>query len=76
MRRLSQKELRKEFGGIVAVDDVTFDVKAGDAASVVLHGAHGLYNNSSDDLEVLSIAVPLEKGVYDGVPLGDDLTNR
>lgn len=62
--------------GRMTVDDVTFDVKAGDAATVVLHGAHGLYNNSDDDLEVLSIAVPLEKGVYDGVLLGDDLTNR
>ena len=62
--------------GRMTVDDVTIDVKAGDAASVILHGAHGLYNNSNADLEVISIAVPLEKGEYDGVPLGDDLTNR
>ena len=62
--------------GRMTVDDVTFDVKAGDAASVILHGSHGLYNNSDEDLEVLSVAVPLEKGVYDGADLGDDLTNR
>ena len=60
----------------MTVDGITVDVKAGDAASVVLHGAHGLYNNSNEDLELLSIAVPLQKGVYDGTPLGDDLTKR
>jgi len=58
------------------VDDATLEVRADDAASVTLKGAHGLYNNSRSDLEVLSIAVPLEKGVYDGTPLGDDLTKR
>lgn len=62
--------------GRMTVNDATYDVKAGDAATVMLHGAHGIYNNSNDDLEVLSIAVPLEKGVYDGEPLGDDLTKR
>ena len=62
--------------GRMTVDGATFDVRAGDAASVLLHGAHGLYNNSNSDLEVLSIAVAVEKGVYDGVPLGDDLTKK
>ncbi len=62
--------------GRMTVDDATFDVRAGDAATVLLHGAHGLYNNSDNDLEVLSIAVAVEKGVYDGVALGDDLTKK
>ena len=62
--------------GRMTVNDATYDVRAGDAATVMLHGAHGIYNNSNQDLEVLSIAVPLEKGVYDGEPLGDDLTKR
>ena len=57
-------------------DDATYDVKAGDAATVVLHGAHGLFNNSDKDLELMSIAVALEKGKYDGTDLGDDLTKR
>ncbi|MCE5249390.1 cupin domain-containing protein [bacterium] len=62
--------------GRMTVDDATYNVKAGDAATCLLHGAHGLYNNSGKDMELLSIAVPLEKGKYDGTPLGDDLTKR
>ncbi|MBN1290713.1 MAG: cupin domain-containing protein [Candidatus Latescibacteria bacterium] len=62
--------------GRMTVDDATYNVKAGDAATVVLHGAHGLYNNSDKDLELISIAVALEKGKYDGTSLGDDLTKR
>lgn len=62
--------------GRMTVDDATLEVRAGDAASVTLHGAHGLHNSSRSDLEVLSIAVPLKKGVYDGTTLGDDLTKR
>ncbi|MFC1607974.1 cupin domain-containing protein [Candidatus Latescibacterota bacterium] len=63
-------------GGRMTVDDATFDVRSGDAATVVLHGAHGFYNNTDEDTEIISIAVPLEKGVYDGTPLGDNLTGR
>ena len=62
--------------GRMTVDDATFDVKAGDAASVVLNGAHGFYNNSGEDAEIMSVAVALEKGKYDGTTLGDDLTKR
>jgi len=62
--------------GRMTVDDVTVDVRAGDAASVILNGSHGLYNNSKEDLEVISIAVTVKKGVYDGIELGDDLTGK
>ena len=62
--------------GRMTVDDATYDVKAGDAATCLLGGSHGIYNNSGEDLELISIAVALEKGKYDGTPLGDDLTGR
>ena len=62
--------------GRLTVDDATFDVRAGDAGTVVLGGAHGFYNNTGEDTEIISIAVALEKGVYDGTPLGDDMTGR
>lgn len=55
--------------GKMTVDGVSMNVKAGDAASVILHGSHGLENNSKGDLEVISIAVSLEKGIFDGAPV-------
>lgn len=62
--------------GRATVDDVTIDVKAGDAITVLLHGSHGIYNNSDGDIELLSIGVSVEKGLPRGIPHGDDLTGR
>ncbi len=58
------------------VNDETYPVQAGDAVSCVLHNAIGVYNDSDDDLEIIAVAVTLEKGVIATVPLGDTLTNR
>jgi len=65
--------------GRMTIDGVTMDVKAGDAASVVLHGSHGLFNNSKGDLEVISIAVcdgKKSRDVPRGTALNDDLTGK
>ena len=62
--------------GRMTIDDVTIEVRAGDAGTVLIGGRHGLYNNSDEDIEVISIGVPLEKKLPHGVPLGDDLTKR
>ena len=43
----------------MTIDDVTLDVRAGDAGTCVLHGAHGIYNNSNEDIEMLSVAVAM-----------------
>ncbi len=62
--------------GRLTIDDATLPVRAGDAVSCPLGSAHGFYNNSGKDAEVLSIAVAMEKGKYDGIVLNDDLTKR
>jgi quercetin dioxygenase-like cupin family protein len=40
-----------------------FDVVAGDAVPCRLHGSHGIYNNSDEDLELLVFSVAEEKGI-------------
>lgn len=62
--------------GRMTVDNVTFDVRAGDAGTCILHGAHGFYNNSNQDVEILSIAVAMEKGKIQHTELDVDLTGR
>jgi len=62
--------------GRLTLDDATLDVRAGDAVTCPLKSSHGFYNNSGKETEIISIAVPLEKGKYDGITLGDDLTKR
>jgi mannose-6-phosphate isomerase-like protein (cupin superfamily) len=62
--------------GRLTIDGATLPVKAGDAVTCLLGSSHGFYNNSGKDAEILSIAVPMEKGKYDGEILGDDLTKR
>lgn len=62
--------------GRMTVDDITFDVKAGDAGSCILHGAHGLWNNSNEDIELLSIAVAVIKGKIQHIELDVDMTKR
>ncbi len=62
--------------GKITIDNTTIPVKAGDAVSCPLGSSHGFFNNSGQDTEILSIAVPMEKGKYDGITLNDDLTKR
>jgi len=62
--------------GRMTVDDETIDVFVGDAIPSKLGGCHGIYNNSNDYLEVLNMAVSLEKGKFDAENVGDDLSKR
>jgi mannose-6-phosphate isomerase-like protein (cupin superfamily) len=62
--------------GRMTVDDETIDVFVGDAIPSKLGGCHGIYNNSNDYLEVLNMAVSLEKGKFDAEDAGDDLSKR
>jgi mannose-6-phosphate isomerase-like protein (cupin superfamily) len=62
--------------GRLTIDNTTLDVKAGDAVSCPLGSSHGFYNYSGKDAEIISIAVPMEKGKYDGITLNEDLTKR
>jgi len=62
--------------GRMTIDGVTLDVKEGDAGSCILHGAHGLWNNSDEDLEVLSIAVAMEKGFIQHTELDMEMEGR
>ncbi|MCD6308801.1 MAG: cupin domain-containing protein [Candidatus Latescibacteria bacterium] len=63
--------------GRLTANGRTFDVRAGDAVPCRLHGAHGIYNDSGDDLELLIFSCSLKKGIVTGERnLGDDLTSR
>ena len=62
--------------GRMTIYDVTVDVKADDVGSCILHGAHGFWNNSNEDVEILSIAVAMEKGVISHTELDVDLRKR
>ncbi|MFC1542189.1 cupin domain-containing protein [Candidatus Latescibacterota bacterium] len=62
--------------GRMTVNDVTTNVKTGDAIPCTLHDSHGLYNNSDRDIELLVIAVAMEKGVHKVVNWGNDLSGR
>ena len=62
--------------GRITVDDETMEVFTGDAIPSRLGGCHGIYNDSQAQLEVLNMAVSLEKGKFDSEDLGDDLSDR
>ena len=63
--------------GRFTVNGQTFDVKPGDALPCRLHDSHGLYNNSSGDLEIMVVSVAERKG-YDRYTnnWGDDLAGK
>ena len=61
----------------MTANDHTFDVQTGDAMPCRLHGSHGIYNNSNNDLELLVFSVAMEKGIVEYEKnWGDDLTGR
>ncbi|MBC8232293.1 cupin domain-containing protein [bacterium] len=62
--------------GRITVDDETELVVTGDAIPNRLGGAHGIYNHTQDNLEVLNMAVCMEKGKFDSTDLLDDLSGR
>ncbi|MEM2905106.1 MAG: cupin domain-containing protein [Candidatus Bathyarchaeia archaeon] len=62
--------------GRLTMDGRTEVVKVGDAALNRLGGSHGIYNHTDELLEVLNVAVALEKGRLDATDQGDDLSKR
>ena len=55
--------------GQITVDGETVNVSPGDAVLNRLGGAHGIYNNTQENLEVLAVSVSMEKGVLDATDL-------
>ncbi|MBT4482229.1 MAG: cupin domain-containing protein [Candidatus Latescibacteria bacterium] len=62
--------------GRMTIDGETLDVKEDDAGSCLLHGAHGFWNNSNGDVEMLSIAAAMEKGYINHVELDLEMKGR
>lgn len=62
--------------GRATMDGKTFDAQAGDFLLNRLHGEHGIYNNSQEDLVLINMCVSLEKGKFDATNLGDDLSTK
>ena len=63
--------------GRYTVNDKTYGVKPSDALPCRLHDAHGLYNNSNDDLEIVVVSVAMEKGLDKwGKEFGETLEGR
>jgi hypothetical protein len=52
------------------------DVRKDDRGTCILHGAHGFWNNSADDVEILAIAVAIEKGMVTPAPVSLNLKGR
>jgi len=48
--------------GRVTVNNVTWDVKAGDAIPCTSGDSHGIYNNSNDEIELINFSAAKEKG--------------
>ena len=62
--------------GRMTVNNHTWEVKADDAIPCTLHDSHGLYNNGTEDIELIVCSFAEEKGARDIKNWGDDLTNR
>jgi len=62
--------------GRMTIDGVTKDVREGDCGSCILNGAHGFWNNSGEDVEIISIAVAMKKGFIQHEELDLNLEGR
>lgn len=62
--------------GRVTVNDTTWNVKAGDAIPCTSGDAHGLYNNSGGEIELIVFSAAKEKGARNEKDLGNDLSSR
>ena len=62
--------------GRMTVNDKTWDVCKGDAIPCPFNGSHGIYNNSGKELEIFVLAISMNKGEFDAVDKGDDLSKR
>ncbi len=60
--------------GRVQVDKETAEIGPGDAVPIRLREAHGFFNHTSQELELMIVGVTLEKGKFDLTELGDDLS--
>jgi mannose-6-phosphate isomerase-like protein (cupin superfamily) len=61
---------------LMTVDDETREVYPGDAIINRLGGSHGIYNHTTEPLEMFVVAVCMEKGKTDATNWDDDLSNR
>lgn len=64
--------------GRATVDDVTLDQKRGDCTLCTVNSAHGIFNNTEEDLEVILFGGILADSQTENstVNLGDDLSTR
>lgn len=62
--------------GRMTIDGVTIDVREGDTGSCILNGSHGFWNNSNEEVELLSIAVSMVKGVMQHTELDLELRGK
>jgi mannose-6-phosphate isomerase-like protein (cupin superfamily) len=62
--------------GRMTVDNETEEVYPGAVIPNRLGGSHGIYNHTQEDLEMLVVAVCLERSKIDATNLGDNLTTR
>ena len=65
-----------EGNGRITVDDETQEISQWDVIPSRLGGSHGLYNHTQKNLELLVVAVCVEKEQFDSTDLGDDLSQR
>ena len=65
-----------EGNGRMTVDDEAQQVSQWDTVPSRLGGSHGLFNDTSEDLALLIVAVCADKGKFDATDLGDDLGQR
>ena len=62
--------------GRATVNDVTWDVKAGDAIPCTSGDSHGIYNNSNEEMELINFSAAKQKGARNEKDWGDDLSKR
>ena len=62
--------------GRVTVEGETVAIGPGDAIACRVREAHGFYNHSPSDLELMVVGVALEKGKFDVIDLSDALSKK
>ncbi|NKB66205.1 MAG: cupin domain-containing protein [Candidatus Latescibacteria bacterium] len=62
--------------GRMTEDGETREVFAGDVILNKLGSSHGIYNHTTEELELVVVAVTVEKGIFDATNLGNDLSGR
>ena len=62
--------------GRVTIEGSTLEIAPGDAIACRVGEAHGFYNHSPSDLELMVIGVALEKGKFEVMNLNEDLSKR